>query len=193
MKSFAKDTADKMGVSPRTVERHVQIAENLTEEAKDILRGAEKKITKQNLTKLSRLKPKQQSTVAKLLATGAIDSVDEYQPLKAKTPKQARHADEAVPADSYDGPPLSQIIADLKDPNKDCSCTPDSFTNEAICNLHKIAEELKWNDAPYYQAVFPALSQEQLDLIQNEINAVHAALDEFISRVKNAAMRPEEN
>ena len=77
-KPFSQDTAEKMGVSPRTVERHVQIAENLTPETKEILRGADTKITKQNLTKLSRLQPDQQTKVAKRLAEGMIKSVDEY-------------------------------------------------------------------------------------------------------------------
>lgn len=77
-KPFSQDTAEKMGVSPRTVERHVQIGENLTSEAKEILRGADAKITKQNLTKLSRLEPEQQTEAAKRLTEGTIKSVDEY-------------------------------------------------------------------------------------------------------------------
>lgn len=77
-KPFSQDTAEKMGVSPRTVERHIQIAANLTPEAKDILHGTDRKITKQNLTKLSRLEPEQQRSTAKQLAEGTIKSVDEY-------------------------------------------------------------------------------------------------------------------
>lgn len=77
-KPFSQDTAEKMGFSPRTVERHVQIAENLTSETKDILRGTDRKITKQNLTKLSRLEPNQQVEAAKQLTDGTIKSVDEY-------------------------------------------------------------------------------------------------------------------
>ena len=77
-KPFSQDTAEKMGVSPRTVERHVQIAENLTPETKDILRSTDMKITKQNLTKLSRLEPEQQTAAAKQLTEGSIKSVDEY-------------------------------------------------------------------------------------------------------------------
>ena len=77
-KPFSQDTAEKMGVSPRTVERHVQIAENLTPETKEILRGADTKITKLNLTKLSRLEPEQQMEAAKQLTEGTIKSVDEY-------------------------------------------------------------------------------------------------------------------
>ena len=77
-KPFSQDTAEKMGVSPRTVERHVQIAEHLTPETKEILHGTDRKITKQNLTKLSRLEPNQQAEAAKQLTDGTIKSVDEY-------------------------------------------------------------------------------------------------------------------
>ena len=77
-KPFSQDTAEKMGVSPRTVERHIQIAENLTPETKEILRGTDRKITKQNLTKLSRLEPEHQTEAAKQLTDGTIKSVDEY-------------------------------------------------------------------------------------------------------------------
>ncbi len=77
-KPFSQDTAEKMGVSPRTVERHVQIGENLTPETKKILRGTDMRITKHNLTKLSRLKPDQQTEAAKQLTEGTIKSVDEY-------------------------------------------------------------------------------------------------------------------
>ena len=77
-KPFSRDTAEKMGVSPRTVERHIQIAENLSPETREILRGTDTKITKQNLTKLSRLEPEQQMEAAKRLAEGTIKSVDKY-------------------------------------------------------------------------------------------------------------------
>ena len=77
-KPFSQDTAERMGVSPRTIECHVQIAENLTPGTKEILRGADTKITKQNLTKLSRLEPEQQEDAAEQLVQGKIKSVDEY-------------------------------------------------------------------------------------------------------------------
>ena len=43
-KSFAQDTADKLGVSKRTVERLVQTARDLTPEAKKTIRDAGDKI-----------------------------------------------------------------------------------------------------------------------------------------------------
>ena len=90
-KPFSQDTAEKMGVSPRTVERHVQIGENLTSEAKEILRGTDRKITKQNLTKLSRLEPEQQMEAAKQLTEGAIKSVDEYTAEDAATVREGNY------------------------------------------------------------------------------------------------------
>ena len=69
-KSFAEDTAEKMGVSPRTVERSVQIAENLTPEAKEVLRNSDRKITKQKMMVLARTKPEKQKEAAEKLVNG---------------------------------------------------------------------------------------------------------------------------
>ena len=90
-KPFSQDTAEKLGVSPRTVERHVQIGENLTAEVKEILRGTDRKVTKQNLTKLSRLEPEQQMEAAKQLTEGTIKSVDEYTAEDAATVREGNY------------------------------------------------------------------------------------------------------
>ena len=66
-KSFAQDTADKLGVSKRTVEQLVQTAANLTPEAKKTIRDAGDKITKGAALKISRLPPDQQEEAAAVL------------------------------------------------------------------------------------------------------------------------------
>ena len=63
-KSFAQDTADKLGVSKRTVEQLVQTARDLTPEAKKIIRDADDKITRNDALKISRLPPDQQAEAA---------------------------------------------------------------------------------------------------------------------------------
>lgn len=68
VKPFSEDTADKLGVSKRTVERLVQTAANLTPEAKKIIREADSKITKGAALKISRLPPDQQEEAAAVLA-----------------------------------------------------------------------------------------------------------------------------
>lgn len=79
-KSFAQDTAEKLGVGRRTVERQVQIAKNLTSETKDILRGANMPVTRKQALALSRLAPGPQVEAVALLAAGEIQSVEEYAP-----------------------------------------------------------------------------------------------------------------
>ena len=66
-KSFAQDTADKLGVSKRTVEQLVQTARDLTPEAKKIIRDADDKITRSDALKISRLPPDQQAEAASVL------------------------------------------------------------------------------------------------------------------------------
>ena len=63
-KSFSQDTADKLGVSKRTVEQLVQTARDLTPEAKKIIRDSDAKITKGAALKISRLPPDQQEEAA---------------------------------------------------------------------------------------------------------------------------------
>ncbi|MDE7245272.1 MAG: ParB N-terminal domain-containing protein, partial [Oscillospiraceae bacterium] len=66
-KPFSQDTADKMGVSRRTVERLVQTAANLTPEAKAVIRDTDNKITRDAALKISRLPPDQQAKAAESL------------------------------------------------------------------------------------------------------------------------------
>ena len=81
-KPFSEDTADKLGVSKRTVERLVQTAANLAPEAKKTIRDAGDKITKGAALKISRLPPDQQEEAAAVLTVappapkrqGTIDS-----------------------------------------------------------------------------------------------------------------------
>lgn len=58
-KSFVQDTAEKLGVGKRTVEREIQTAKNLTPEAKEIIRNATSKIIKKDALALSRLESEQ--------------------------------------------------------------------------------------------------------------------------------------
>ena len=66
-KSFSQDTAEKLGVSKRTVEQLVQTARDLTPEAKKVIRDADDKITKGAALKISRLPPDQQAEAAAVL------------------------------------------------------------------------------------------------------------------------------
>ena len=66
-KPFSEDSAGKLGVSKRTVERLVQTAANLTPEAKKIIRDADDKISRDAALKISRLPPDQQAEATAVL------------------------------------------------------------------------------------------------------------------------------
>lgn len=76
-KSFAQDTAEKTGMSKRAVSRLLQIANNLSADAKQIVNAND--MTQDTALKLSRLPYKQQAEAASLLAAGTIQSVEQYQ------------------------------------------------------------------------------------------------------------------
>ena len=70
-KSFAQDTAEKLGMGKRTVEQLVQTARDLTPAAKKVLRDADDKITKKDALKISRLPPDQQEQAAMRLTSSS--------------------------------------------------------------------------------------------------------------------------
>ena len=78
VKSFVEDTAEKLGVSARTVERHLYLAEHLTPKVSEILKKMDKQPPRCELMKLARLGPGQQEECAALFMSGEIKSVDTY-------------------------------------------------------------------------------------------------------------------
>ena len=77
-KSFIEDTATVTGSHPSTIARHITVASELAPEAKEILRGAKKPVSRSTLKKISKLLPPQQEEVSSLLVSGEIQTVDEY-------------------------------------------------------------------------------------------------------------------
>lgn len=120
--SFAQDTAEKLGIGRRTVERQVQIAKNLTPETKDILRGADTTVTRKQALALSRLAPGPQAEAAALLASGEIQSVEEYTP-PARAGPVSQHAP-AWPPDilAAEASQFAQVLQRTAD-----RCCPEAF------------------------------------------------------------------
>lgn len=269
VKSFAQDTAEKLGVVPRTVELQIQTAKNLTPEAREIIKEADAKITKKTAMKLSRLEPEQQKEAAAKLAAKEIRSVDEYKAglgknaagkcragMEKKTagvhkavqkntgtgadiPEEARNSaagrtdrngkpvqsaapesdyqdtesdyQENAPVSDYQEPGLvpgcretaagpdahaaatlpkrsgrrlQDVVAELKDPDKDCSGTPDSFLEEYAAFVKKFHKEIEWYCNPYYDAVFPLLNAVQLACFRKQTDAICSAAESLYKKVE---------
>lgn len=70
-RAFAQDVAQKLGVRPRTIERDVQIAANITQTTRDLIREAPIANHKDKLLALARLdNPQEQEQVARDLISG---------------------------------------------------------------------------------------------------------------------------
>ncbi len=295
-RSFVQDTADKLGVVPRTVERQIQTAKNLTAEAKAIIRDADIKLSKKAVKELSRLGPERQKEAASLLAAGEIRTVDEYMgktgerrqaepaqggmgkrslepepgdrgraarnapgaagsgpvpatldisqgcapqesspqgycmtgpPLhvgavqgdasrkcgadevfqgygtadtpqghgtadtsqrhKANVTPQGHGTGEAPKEDARQGghgPSFRDLVAELKDPDKDCSGTPESFLEEYAAFVRKFHREIGWYNDPYYDTVYPFLDDGQLASLREMTQAICSAAEGMLHKVE---------
>ena len=184
-KPFAVDTAEKIGVSRATVERQIQTAKNLTPEAKGIIKG--NKVSKTDALKLSRLAPVQQKEAAAKLVAGEILSVDEYCP--ATETAQDDVPPPAPQASEVCYPTIKDSVEDLKNPDKDRRRTPDTFLMTFSFFLQRFCQGVANYSTPEHEAVFPALTREQLEQLRGEIQSVHTALDGLFHKMERMARK----
>lgn len=192
LKSFVDDTAEKLGVDPRTVRRDIQTAKNLTPEAKNMIREADTKITKKDALNLSRLSPEQQSEAAKRLVSGDIRSMDEYRPPPAD-PEPAASLPEAPipPAVPYSSSgrhyaSLEESIADLKNHDKDCGYTPDALLAELDSFIQKFQKEFEWYSDPFCAVVFPDITPVQFDYLQKRFGTISTVIHDLLKQIKRS-------
>ena len=185
VKSFVDDTAEKLGVDPSTVRREIQTAKNLTPEAKEIIKGA--KVTKSDALKLSRLAPEQQTEAASRLVSGDIHSVDEYQPPPAVLgPVEAPPPSVPYSSSGRHFATFEESIADLKNPDKDCSYTPDSLLAELDSFIEKFHREFEWYSDPFCAVAFSDISQVQLDYLQKRFDTISTAIHDLLKQMKRS-------
>lgn len=186
-KSFVEDTAEKLGVGKRTVERQIQTAKNMTPEAKAIIRDSGAKVTKKDAMKLSRLEPEQQKDAASQLAAGEIRSMAEYQPPEKPEPQEAVTEEPAPPPfklSEQQFTSFKESVAALKDTEKDFSCTPDSFLAEITAFVRKFHREIEWYGTPYYEAAFPGLTGIQRDYLRQQMESICDAANNLLHQVE---------
>lgn len=160
IKPFSQDTADKLGVSPRTVEWTMQMMNGLTEDTRAIFRHySNYKLSQSNAMKLSRMEPGKQKTAAILLATGQIRSLDAYQLIEVRAaPGQAKSSRQQKAE-------FLESVADLKDPTKHCGQSPETFVLEYATFMERVQRGVESFRLPNYEEMLPALSPEQLNTL----------------------------
>lgn len=190
-KPFTQDTAEKLGVSPRSIEQKIQVAKNLTPEVKEIVK--EHDIGFKNALKLSRLAPEQQEEAATQLADGTIHSVDEYRPAPAEMDLPPSEGQDAPPSAPVSGagyyPTTRDSVADLKNPDKNRSRTPDTFLASFTFFLQRFCQGVENYATPEYAVVFPALTQDQLNQLRREVNSACAALHNLFHKMERKSRK----
>ncbi len=81
---------------------------------------------------------------------------------------------------------LKEIIAELKDPDKDCSGTPDSFLQEYAAFVRKFHREIGWYSDPYYDTVYPLLTEGQLAELEGLTGSLCSAAEGLFRKVETA-------
>ena len=183
-KSFVDDTAEKLGVDPSTIRRQIQTAKNLTSEAKDIIRDTGTKITKKDALKLSRLGPEQQKDAASQLAAGEIKSMGEYHPAPAEEPQPPEPPmTPSVPYSLGDKhyASIEESVADLKNPDKDCSYTSDTLLADIDGFVDTFHKNFAWYNDPFCTVVFPSISPVQFNFVRQRFATIFSAMEDLLN------------
>lgn len=141
------------------------------------------------------MKPEQQKEAAGQLADGSIKSVDEYCPSPAEPgapPSPAPGSPPEAPAPSpipyslgdkhYDT--LEESIADLKNPNKDCSYTPDTLLADIDGFVDTFHKNFAWYSEPICTVVFPSISKAQFEFVRQRFASISSAMEDLITLMK---------
>lgn len=187
-KPFIEDTAEKLGVHPSTVARQIQTAKNLTTEAKDIIRNTGTKITKKDALKLSRLKPEQQKEAASQLAAGDIHSMDQYH-LTPTEPEKSPPSAVPYTLGGKHYASLEESIADLKNPDKDCSYTPDTLLADIDGFVNTFHRNFAWYSNPFCTVVFPNISKVQFEFVRQRFDSISSAMEDLITLMEKEIIK----
>lgn len=175
-KSFAQDTAAKLGVSARTVERTMQAMKGLTKETREIFHNfPDYKLSQSNAAKLSRLEPAKQKTAAILLASYQIRSVDEYEPEQGvgKSPRKSKQSKEFL-----------ESVAELKDPTKHVLGDSDLFFSDYRAVVCEVKRRMDSYREPYFEKAVLSLSQPEIDELQSLTDSCCEMLQDFVKQVR---------
>lgn len=175
-KSFAQDTAAKLGVSARTVERTMQTMKGLTQETREVFHYFPNyKLSQSNAAKRSRLEPAKQKTAAILLTSGQIRSVDEYEPEqgKGKSPRKSKQSKEFL-----------ESVAELKDPTKHALGDSVLFFSDYRTMVREVQRRMDSYREPYFEKAVLSLSQPEIDELQSLTDCCCEMMQDFVRQVR---------
>ena len=170
-KSFAEDTAEKTGMSKRTVSRLLQIANNLSADAKQIVKDND--MPQDTALKLSRLPYNQQAEAASQLVAGTVQSVEQYQQER----KEEILANLSIPSGV---PPENTRTEAEKERQKTESL--NGLVREFSNFIGQFLDRMKMYQG--FADTFAEMSQTQISQVWDSAAAVDMAIIAFSKEVK---------
>ena len=170
-KSFAQDTAEKTGMSKRTVSRLLQIANNMTQEAKRIVQDSD--IPQDTALKISRLPSDQQAEAASLLAAGKVQSVEQYK-------QERRERITAAHTPQLETPPLDTRTEAEK--NREKIVSLNGLAREFSQFIEQFLDRMKMYQG--FAVAFAEMSHMQITQVWDSAAAVSMAIIAFSKEVK---------
>ena len=171
-KSFVEDTAEKTGMSKRAISRLLQIANNLSMDAKKIVQ--ENDLPQDTALKLSRLPHEQQAEAASLLAAGTVQSVEQYQ-------QEQRERIMAAHPLRLDMPPPEDTRTEAEK-EQDKVESLNGLVREFAQFIEQFLDRMEMYQG--YADAFAEMSQTQISQVWDSAAAVNMAIIAFSKEVK---------
>ena len=99
-------------------------------------------------------------------------------------PKAAKTESPPPKEKSRRAPTIKEIVADLKDADKERPCTPDIFMMEFGKFIEGLIDHIEWFEMPDYTGVFSELTEEQYQTLYEKQKSVRSSMDKFMKLVR---------
>ena len=99
-------------------------------------------------------------------------------------PKAAKTESPPPKEKSRRAPTIKEIVADLKDADKERPCTPDIFMMEFGKFIEGLIDHIEWFEMPDYTGVFSELTEEQYQTLHEKQKSVRSSMDKFMKLVR---------
>lgn len=199
VKPFVQDTAEKLGLSPRTVSAQVQTAKNLTPKAKEVIRQAGINIGTVDALLLSKLSSDQQAEAAHLYASGQIHSISDYtpgapveksiptvpaRPVLVEPEPENNRKPYTIPSSTPVDSTTEGTVAQLKSHDKDADAAPWMFLETMTQFAENFCQGLTCYLDESYAPVFPELNKDQMRYLRQRVDRIIAAANNFYQYVE---------
>ena len=76
---------------------------------------------------------------------------------------------------------IEESVADLKNPDKDCSYTPDTLLADIDGFVDAFHKNFAWYNDPFCTVVFPSISPVQFNFVRQRFATIFSAMEDLLN------------